>query len=299
MISKVRLFILILIILLVASLSLAVGVSYLLKKERAINLSLQNNLEELKTRQRITEGKLEESKKLISKLQVNLDEAKVQIGQLSTDLESEKVSKQEVLAQVGQLRSDLVQQQALRADLENKLTQAQEDAKKMDTRILQLQSQRMELEVKIKSLEAKMQPASQDKGVELGKIIVGTETTVATDSQPISKKKQEKKKPAKVKPEKKKPVAKKSARLPKADKTVSGPTGKVLVVNKDYEFLVISLGSKDGVVTGDTFCVYHNNKYLGDVTVEKLHDSMAAVGLVSADMKDKVSEGDKVEKKTE
>jgi myosin heavy subunit len=299
MISKARLFILILIILLVASLSLTVGVSYLLKKERAINLSLQNNLEEIKTKQRITEAKLEESKKLISKLQVNLDEAKVQIGQLSTDLENEKVSKQEVLTQVEQLRSDLAQQQALRTDLETKLTQAQEDVKKMDTRIQQLQSQRTELEVKIKNLEAKMQPEAQDKGVELGKIVVGTETAATTDSQPLSKKKKGKDKPVKVKAEKKKPATKKSARPPKEEQTASGLTGKVLVVNKDYDFLVISLGSKDGVVSGDTFSVYHNNKYLGDVTVEKLHDSMAAVGFVSQDIKDKVSEGDKVVKKTE
>jgi len=291
MISKARLFILILVILLAASLSLAAGVSYLLNRERAINLSLQNNLEEIKTRQRITEAKLEESKKLISTLQVNLDQAKTQIGQLNSDLETEKASKQEVLAQVGQLRSDLVQQQELRSNLESKLNQAQEDAKKMDTRILQLQSQRTELEVKIKSLEEKIQPISQGQGVELGKIVVGTEADPATAGQPAGKKK----KVEKIKPEKKKPVAKKSAQQPQ-EEAVSGPSGKVLVVNKDYDFLVISLGSKDGVVTGDTFSVYHNNKYLGDVTVEKLHDSMAAAGFTSTDIKERVSEGDKVVK---
>jgi hypothetical protein len=60
---------------------------------------------------------------------------------------------------------------------------------------------------------------------------------------------------------------------------------------------VISLGSKDGVKTGDKFSVYHNNRYVGDVTVEKVHDSMAASGFASVDMKDNVSEGDKVVQK--
>lgn len=308
MISRARLFILALIILLVAALSLAVGVSYLLKKERAINLSQQNELEEIKTRQRITEAKLDESRKIIAKLEVNLGDAKTQINKLNSGLEAEKSLKQEVLAQVEQLRSDLTQQQALRLDLENRLTKAQEEAKNMDARLWQLQVQRTELEVKIKSLEAKAQPTAQPaqaQGVELGKIVVGTEAA-ATEAakQPVTEKKQAKKKvkkekPAKVKPEKKKPEAKKQVPAAKEEKVPSGPTGSVLVVNKDYDFLVISLGSKEGVATGDTFSVFHGNKYLGDVKVEKIHDSMSAAGFLSPDIKDKVSEGDKVVKKTE
>ena len=42
------------------------------------------------------------------------------------------------------------------------------------------------------------------------------------------------------------------------------------------------------------FPIYHNNQYVGDVKVEKVHDAMSAAGFVSADIKDKISEGDKV-----
>ena len=74
--------------------------------------------------------------------------------------------------------------------------------------------------------------------------------------------------------------------------------GKILVVNKDYDFAVINLGSKDGIGTGDAFSAYHSNKYIGDLKVEKLHDSMAAAGFGSAEVKNKISEGDKVVRKS-
>ena len=300
MISKTRLFILALIILLVASLSLTVGVSYLLRKERATNLSLQNELEEIKTRQRITEARLEESKKLVAKFEINLEDAKKQIAELSSDLESEKALKEAMLTQVEQLRLDLDQQKSLRSDLEDRLSQAQEEAKKTDDRLWQLQTQRTALEVRIKSLEAKTQPAvSENKGVELGKIVVGADASAAElDKRPAIEKKQAKKKVKKEKPAKQKPEAKKQAPAALKVKSPGGLTGKVLVVNKDYDFLVIGLGSKEGVGTGDIFSVFQGDKYLGDVKVEKIHDSMSAAGFVAPDIKEKVREGDKVVKKT-
>jgi hypothetical protein len=60
---------------------------------------------------------------------------------------------------------------------------------------------------------------------------------------------------------------------------------------------VINLGSKDGVALGNEFAVYRNNKFIGDMKVEKVHDAMAAAGFSSPDMKDKVNEGDKVVQK--
>jgi len=62
---------------------------------------------------------------------------------------------------------------------------------------------------------------------------------------------------------------------------------------------VINLGSKDGVNIGDIFSVYRGNKYIGDIKVEKIHDSMSAAELVSSDIKNKIKEGDKVLEKTQ
>jgi len=60
---------------------------------------------------------------------------------------------------------------------------------------------------------------------------------------------------------------------------------------------VINIGSKDGVAIGSEFSVFNSDKLLGDIKVEKVRDSMAAAGFVSADLKDKINEGDKVVKK--
>ena len=69
-------------------------------------------------------------------------------------------------------------------------------------------------------------------------------------------------------------------------------------MNKEYNFAVINLGSKDGVNVNDIFSIYHDNKYIGDVKVGKTHDSMSAADFVSASTKDLVSEGDRAVGKT-
>ena len=60
---------------------------------------------------------------------------------------------------------------------------------------------------------------------------------------------------------------------------------------------MINLGSKDGINVGDIFSVYHDNKYLGDATVGKLHDAMASADFDSQEIKNKAREGDKVSQK--
>ncbi len=264
-----------LIVLIAISLSLAGGILYFYQKERTRNVALQEELDDIKTRQRIAEKKLEESQNTISSLGIKLEEAKAQITNLSSDLQQEKAAKQEALVKMEQLKTDLDQQKKLRFDLESKFDLAQKDVEKIQAQLKELNSKKSELELKINELEVQ----TQAQGVELGKIVVSPEARV---------------------PEVKAPALKLSSqtqvKMPAAIPV--GPEGKVLVVNKDYDFVVINLGSRDGVQIDDAYSVYHNNKYMGDVKIEKVHDSMAAAGFVNADLKGKVSEGDKVVQKT-
>lgn len=255
-----------LIILIVAVLFLAVGLFYSLKKEQAKSLALQEQLEDIKARQRITEAKLEESQKTVTLLESELERTKAQINTLTDDLNKEKSAKEELLSQFGQLKGDLEQQKTLRADLEAKLSQAQEEMKKIREQLKDLSSYKTTLENKIKKMETGQ--AAGAEGVELGKIVVSPETETLGGVKKATLKKIEKK-----------ASAKKSE-------------GKVLVVNKEYNFAVINLGSNDGVKIGDEFSVYRDNRYLGDLQVEKVHDSMAAAGFATPDLKDKISEGD-------
>jgi len=263
-----------LVILLVISLLLALGGLYSLQKERDKNLTLLEEIDDIKTKQKITETKLEESKNTISGMEDKLKEAQTQIDTLTHDLEKGKTDREEVLSQIEQLKTELDQQKELRLNLENKLTQAQEEVNKMQSRLTELDSKKAELESKVQDLQEQVQK------VELGKIVVGSEGTPANPA-------------STAEPE--------PAQAP--NKSETGPSasnmeGKILVVNRDYNFAVFNLGTKDNVNVDDIFSVYQDNKYLGDIKVSKVHDSMSAADFVSTDIKDKVREGDRVAPKT-
>lgn len=256
--AKIKSSLVISVVLIVLSLSLAGGVFYLLQKQIATNKTLQEELDDVQTKYRIAETELQRFKKKISEFEVKLQESQTQIDTLTRDLQQERTAREEALSQAEQLRINLEQQKELKSDLEKKLIQAQKDIEKTQAQLKELGAKKAELETEIKDLEA------QSQRVELGKIVVGAET------------------------------------LMPAPESVKSPRtkGKILVINKDYNFVVIDLGSQDGVEIGNLFSVYHNDVYLGEVKVEKVHDSMAAAGFVSAQVKDKVNEGDKVVPKT-
>ena len=279
--EKVKSPIVIVIILILVSLSFAGMGLFLLQKERTKNLSLQEELDSLKIKHNAAEIRLEEYKKTISQLGLKLKDAQTNIDTLSSSLEQETKAKQEALDQVQQLKTVLQQQKGLRADLETKLGQTQKDTEKAQAQLKEIESKKAQLEAKIKDLEAQVQQTqaqsqAQAQGVELGTIVVGPEGSSVSGQAASSL----------------------SVEQPKEKAVTSSLEGKVLVVNKDYNFAVINLGSKDGVNAGDVFSLYHNNKYIGDIKVEKIHESMSAADFItSASTKGAVSEGDRVVQK--
>ena len=260
------------------------GGYYLLSQEKTKSLTLQSEIDSLKEQQEIYKKKLDESKKLTVSLETKLQEAKSQVDKLSMDLAQEKANKQEVQSQLEYVSSDLEKQKGLRSDLEKKLSKTQADAKSLEEKLKELDTKKKELETKIQDLE------SQAKKVELGTIVVAPEQSAKSQVKEPSVK------PKEVKKEAKKEV-KKETKAAEPVKTIASLEGKVSVVNADYNFTVINIGAKDGVNLDDMFAVYSNNKYIGDIKVIKVHDAMSAADFLSADLKDKIAEGDKVVRK--
>jgi len=273
--EKPKIIIIAFILLIALSLAFAGSGFYLLQKEKVRSANLQEQLDSLKTKLTAAEARLEEYKRTISGLDAKLKDAQTNIDTLTATIDQETKAKQEALDQVRQLRADLEQQKQLRSDLEAKLQQIQKDTESTQAQLKDLNAQKEKLQAKIKDLEAQAQQAqaAQSKGVELGTIVVGSDAAAG-------------KAPAK-------PADKPSAKQSK-QKSAPALKGKVLVVNKDYSFVVINLGNKEGVGVGNVFSLYHGNKYIGDVKVEKVHDSMSAADFGSPSMKDAVAEGDKV-----
>ena len=267
---KGRLAVILLVILMLVSLSAAGMGFYLYQKEHAKNIELEEKIEELSTKQKATEAKLLEAENTLSSLEIKFKEASSHISDLTNELSQEKASKAEVVSNLEQIKSDLEQQKGLRLDLENKLNQARDKLRSMRNKLDALESERKNLESKVKDLE------SNPQGVELGKIVVSPEVITA---EPQIKKTS---------------LAKKAKEAVLAEKPIEG---KVLVVNKEYNFVVINLGSRDGVGLGQVFSISRGNNYIGDVKIEKLHDSMAGASFLSDEIKDKIKEGDKVVKR--
>ena len=75
---------------------------------------------------------------------------------------------------------------------------------------------------------------------------------------------------------------------------VSQLEGRITTINNDHNFVVIDLGSKDGVALGNIFSVSHENSNVGDLKIEMVQERMSTAGFVSSGMKEKISTGDKV-----
>lgn len=266
----------VLIVLSSISLLLAGGLFYLYQKEHAQNIQLQEQLADLGQRQKLTEGKLEDAKKTASELTLRLQETNSKVDSLNNELAQEKSAFSDASNKIEQFKADLQQQQSVRQDLEKRLKAAFDEGKQIKEQVRILQQQKTELEGKIKELEA------GPEGVELGKVIVASE--VVDDDVGKGKPQGSKEKTA-AKPKE----GKKSAKAAVIE-------GKVMIVNKEFNFAVINLGSRDNINIGDEFAVSREGKYIGDLKVEKVHDSMSAAGF-SPELKDFIKENDKITQK--
>ena len=255
---------LLVVLLLVISFGLAGGGYTLLKQEKERSAQLEAELNDTQRKYRDAQAEIEQQNTKISGLTTSLDKANSDISKLNAKVSEEQRARQDAVSKLEELTADLAKQSGLTNDLQKRLAETQGSLKEADKRVKEMEEQlksaeskKAELEEKLKSFEEKA------SNVELGKIVVSPEQAAA-------KKADSARKPAKK------------------------LEGKVLVVNKDYRFAVINLGSKDGINAGAVFSVMRGSKNLGDVKVEKVHDTMSAAGFVTPDLKDKIIEGDSV-----
>ena len=298
MADKARILLIVLIVLMVISLGLAGVLFFSLQKEQTARATLQQELNIVTAAKKSAELKIEETKKKVAELENKISDNNNQIETLNKELLQEKTEKEDAFARVKQMQETLEKQTNLRAVLQEQVAAAEVDAKKMQEELSKLRSLKAGLEEKIKDLE------TSSEYVELGKIVVTPETpSLFGTPLPEAVEVTEGQKAAgassvaggaKAQPS---GTSKPAAEKARKDGSSSGMEGKVLVVNRDYNFVVINLGSKDGVGIGNEFSIYHNDKYIGDVKVEKVHDSMAAAGFVSNEAKNQISEGDKAVRK--
>ncbi|MCU0650664.1 MAG: hypothetical protein MUC52_00320 [Candidatus Omnitrophica bacterium] len=261
------------ILLLIISIALGAGGYYMLKKEQDKSAQLGQDLDAMSRKYRDAQSEIEQKATQISGLESSLDRANNEMSRLNSRLSEEQSARKDAVAKLDQLRADLAKQTGLASDLAKKLSDSENTIKDYDKRLKEMESQLKAVESKKAELETKAKAGEEKEksgNVELGKIVV-------TPDAPEGSNKKESVNKAASKASASKPLA-----------------GRVLVLNKDYKFAVINLGSKDGVTPGMIFSVQRNNKAIGELKVEKVHETMSAAGFVYPELKDKISEGDSV-----
>jgi chromosome segregation ATPase len=56
--------------------------------------------------------------------------------------------------------------------------------------------------------------------------------------------------------------------------------GRILSVDTETEFVIVSLGEKDGLAVGNVLSIYRNENYVGDIKITRLQSEMSAADLI-------------------
>ncbi|MBI4313884.1 MAG: hypothetical protein HY594_03620 [Candidatus Omnitrophica bacterium] len=71
-------------------------------------------------------------------------------------------------------------------------------------------------------------------------------------------------------------------------------TGKVLVVNREFNFIVVNFGDRDGMRAGQILEVVRGGKPIAKVQVERVYENMSAANIMPENAKADIKEGDQV-----
>ena len=284
------------VILLVILLIVAAAAAFLgfiaLQKEKEINATLTEENKELEVKKRSAEKQAADLKKQIEGLnqEIGQQKAKLQdyenkISEINNELVSEREAKESALSEVASIREASESARKDKAALETQLRSAQEELNSIRNQLTSLEGIKQELEQRLSSkpkeaevkVPAKSAPKPEGDGA-------------ASNSRSH---KVEEVKPGEVQLEKIVVAPNPQEEAPVVSSTVP-LEGKVLVVNREYDFIVINLGQKDGVNLGDTFEVLRKDKSLGQAKVEEVRDTMSVATPGTKDMIKQIKEDDRV-----
>ena len=318
-----------LVILLLLSLSVAWVGFMLLQKEKALKAEVEERLRDTELKFNISEKNLQKAKEEVDEVKTKLQASEDQLKNLQEELKAEVEAREKSVAEVVQIKQELEGQKQLKEELERQLSNAKAEVDRITSQNKELEKSKAELNARLSKQEVELGKIVVNPEAPSDLIIVSSpeqekaQTTAPdanTPSTPAANPQVPAPENAKVNapvaapenlpaptpanvpaPAPENPPAAPPAAAPVAPPQASPQanealSGKVIVVNKEYNFVVIDLGRKSGINTGDIFTVLRDNKKLGEVKVEKVHEAMSAANMVSANMKDNVKEGDQVQR---
>ena len=236
---------------------------------RTTETKLQTQLKEAQKRLIVLEDKNKEADNKINNL---MDEAELNKG-LHNALKTENASLKEALDTAKK------EKEKIAADLQDTdkryqeaagLLKAQQDKTQLLTkRVAELEDAQQKSDAKIAAMKADLMPYNDrtpDRQI-AGEVVPPGGTTPAG-------------------------TGKNKVELDKIVVNPNGVRGKILSVDKDAEFVVCSLGLKQGIKAQDMLSVYRGEEYLGDVKVSRVQQDMCAADIVPPFSSRKVRKND-------
>ena len=284
-----------LVVMLIISVCLASITLYYYQNESTLRKSAETSLAQLKTTEAKLQGDLIESQKQLSLLQEKNKEMDEKINDLSESLDLEKSLKEAQKKENQDLREVLENEnqskEKMRGELSKELTSAQEKVVALEaqltttqTRVKELETQNQTLEDKTKQTKSEPQTKTEEPAAPV--------LTPAPAGTPVS---QESITPPEDTIKEVQIEENKQVELEPIVVSSSGtPLGRVLSVDQENEFLIISLGEKDGVKPGFLLSIYRGNDYLGDVKVSRVQPEMSAADFIPPFSSQKVHKDDQV-----
>jgi uncharacterized protein (DUF3084 family) len=249
--KTLTIFIVLVTILLVSS--TAIGF-FMYQKESQMRKDLEIQLEEAGKQQKKLSDDLKDAKNQLTLLQDKNREADKKINNLMDEMELNEGLRNELKKENGSLKDYLEaakkEKDSVRTDMDNAAKKLQETQE-----LLKAEQE------KTKDLLAKVNVLVDEKKQAEAKVAAASSNNQLMPGVDAPKNKME------------------------LDKIVvgqdSGNKGRVLTVDKDSDFVICSIGIKQGFKAGDILSVYRGDKYLGDVKISRVQEEMSAADFIS------------------
>ena len=255
-----------------------------LAKERALRTVVAENGE--------LKGQLETAQRAKTRLEDDLGRSRKELAQTQEQLAKATEEQRTLTATLGsreeQLSRVVQELEQARAAAEQSAAQLAAIRGEHET----LQQQVSTLQQSKQELESKMTQLSSRPTVELEKVLV-TDTRLSSPPPAVSASPLADAFPASEPPAM--PPARMSA-APISAPAAQAPStsGQVVVVNREYDFIVMNLGKNHGLSIGQEFQIVRGDSVLGKVKVEKVYDELSAAAILPESQKDNIKEGDTV-----
>ncbi len=266
----------------IAALSAAAVLYFLKEDEINKRLLVEKKLEQVETEYRDLDKELKDTLLVKRQLEMDLERNKEDHRKLLIDYEKEQGKNEQLtnklktkMKVIASLKAKLDKETTASTKVSTKLKRVSRDYNDIKAQLRQIRMAKEALENRI----IQMSRRNRRNSVELEKIIVDSDK--AAQGAPA--------------------VAAVQGTAPKAEKTKPafiplGPParleGQVLVVNKEFAFVVINIGEKDGIKNAEVLDVYRGQELLGKVQVERIYDTMSSAIILPKVTKKEIKEGD-------